>query len=89
MQRVRFLLKKKYFLKLGGLKEKLAFGEDHDFIWRARISGMGIVNTGGQIFTSARKYMQRGWSRTTLKHLALTFIQAKPFWLELHQQRYL
>jgi len=71
-------LGKKAFEALGGYDETLAYGEDHLLVWRARQNGMRLVKSGGTITTSARKYVKRGWTRTTVEHLWLTFKQAAP-----------
>ena len=71
-------LKKEIFTQVGGFKK--TFGEDHHFIWQAKLKGHKLRNTGAKIYTSARKYEQNGWLRTTLGHLILTFKQALPYW---------
>ena len=84
-----FCIEKKIFNRIGPFNGKLPYGEDHDFLWRAKIKGIRISNTGGAIFTSARKYKKGGWSKTTLEHLFCTYKQARPYWQKLREKRYL
>ncbi len=69
------------FQKVGGFDVSLAYGEDHILVWRLRQNGFAVRPIGAKILTSARKYDQRGWGRTTWLHLKLTYLQAWPeFW---------
>ncbi len=69
------------FQKLGGYDETAAYGEDHLFVWKARQNGICLNGIREPIQTSARKYRQHGWWRTTSRHVILTFRQAIPeFW---------
>lgn len=56
------------FRDLGGYDETAPYGEDHLLVRRARRSGIPVRPTGASIMTSARKYRDNGWLRTTLKH---------------------
>lgn len=67
------------FERLGGFDASIACGEDHDLVWRARRAGARIVPLRAPIYTSARKYTERGWWRTTARHLWLTAAQARHF----------
>lgn len=83
-----FLLRKLDWLKLGGFPVEASYGEDHLFVWKARRAGLRLERLPYALATSARKYKQKGWSRTTLNHLVLTWKQAAPeiiLWIE---QRY-
>lgn len=73
-------VKKEVFKQLGGFP--LVSAEDHHFIWQAKLKGHTLRNTGAEIYTSARKYEQNGWVRTTSRHLYLTFKQALPYILK-------
>lgn len=53
---------------LGGFREDLERGEDLDLIVRARCAGLPARPMGLSIATSARRYAQRGWLRTTWQH---------------------
>jgi len=55
------------FERLQGFREDLPRGEDLDFIVRARIAGLRTKRIGTTIHTSARRYRERGWLRTTLE----------------------
>ena len=82
-----FCLNRKLFERLGGFPENVSYGEDHLFVWQARIQKISLRCTGGLIQTSARKYREYGWCVTTLKHLTLTVKQAFPEWLKLLKVR--
>ena len=56
------------FNRLGGFREDLERGEDLDFIFRAHLAGIPIRCTGATILTSARRYREHGWLRTTWRH---------------------
>ncbi|MEN1729703.1 MAG: glycosyl transferase family 2 [Pseudomonadota bacterium] len=62
------LIRKAVFERLGGFREDLARGEDLDFIVRAKDAGVRIQPIGGTVSTSARRYAERGWLRTTIEH---------------------
>lgn len=67
------------FERLGGFDDSLACGEDHDLVWRARRAGVPLHAVGAPIFTSARKYAERGWWATTSAHVRKTLRQARRF----------
>lgn len=56
------------FWHLGGFREDLARGEDLDFVVRARRIGLYPERIPGLIRTSARRYREHGWWRTTWQH---------------------
>lgn len=66
------------FERLGGYDERAAYGEDHLLVWSARRRRIPLRCTGASIATSARKYRERGWLRTTVRHAWLTARQAIP-----------
>lgn len=72
-------LPRAWFARLGGFDESLACGEDHALVWAARRAGLPLLPLRAPIHTSARKYAERGWLRTTLVHLRLTGAQARAF----------
>lgn len=76
-------LRAEHFQQIGPFDESLPYGEDHVFVWMARIHGLRLRCTSESIETSARKYRERGWLRTTLRHLWLTIRQAVPYWWRL------
>lgn len=71
-------LSRAQFERLGGFDEQATYGEDHLFVWKAHRLGIQIRPVGAHMQTSARKYKQRGWLRTTLLHLYRTVMQAVP-----------
>lgn len=72
-----FLLSRELFDRLGPYDEALACGEDHALVWAAHHAGVPVCSLGTTIRTSARKYADQGWARTTFAHLCLTWKQAK------------
>ncbi len=56
------------FRRLGGFREDLERGEDLDFVVRARAAGLPATRIPGLIRTSARRYSDQGWLRTTWQH---------------------
>lgn len=73
------VLPRRLFDSLGGFDESLGSGEDHALIWRAKRAGIPVRSVGAPLLTSARKYAQHGWWRTTARHLRLTCQQAWAF----------
>lgn len=67
-----WLLRRKTFDALGGFDEQFGRGEDLDFIRRARSAGIPLRRHKSVIATSARRYREQGWLRTTFAHLWLT-----------------
>lgn len=57
-----------WFQRLGGFREDMERGEDLNLVVRARRAGLPVRRTGGRIHTSASRYRERGWLRTTLEH---------------------
>lgn len=82
-----FLIPKDLFFKLGGYREDVPFGEDHILTWKVRQEGYQVLSTGTKIYTSARKYRDRGWANTTLRHVWLTITQAAPQFFLLIRKR--
>lgn len=75
------LLPRALFDALGGFDPELDLGEDHALVAAARRAGAAIVSLRAPIHTSARRYAERGWLRTTLRHWGLTAAQAWRFTL--------
>ncbi len=71
-------LSKITFDRLNGFPEDAPYGEDHLLVWRARQIGTRLRCTGTSLSTSARRYRDRGWARTTIDHFFRTFAQATP-----------
>jgi rSAM/selenodomain-associated transferase 2 len=73
------MLPRALYYALGGFDESLPAGEDHALVWAARRAGIPLVALRAPLFTSARRYAEHGWLRTTLRHLRLTVAQARRF----------
>lgn len=58
----------RWFDRLGGFREDLERGEDLDLVVRARQAGLPIRPIHATVCTSARRYRQYGWLRTTWSH---------------------
>lgn len=76
------------FEALGGFDIHAKYGEDHLFIWKAHQTGIKIYCLDESIFTSARKYKNRGWASTTVNHLHLTLKQAVPAAVRLLREKF-
>lgn len=73
------VLRRATFARLGRFDVALSCGEDHDLVWRARRAGVPLRAIGAPLYTSARKYAERGWWTTTAWHLRETWRQARRF----------
>jgi hypothetical protein len=71
------------FNQLGGFPEDAPYGEDHLFVWRAHRAGIPLRCVGSTIETSARKYQQQGWLKTTRRHVVYWTQQAFPEWIKV------
>ncbi len=74
------LLPAAWFRRLGGYDEILVRGEDHRLVWKARQAGLPRHALGVPLYTSARRYAEHGWWRTTIQHLWRTAGQAWTGW---------
>jgi glycosyltransferase involved in cell wall biosynthesis len=72
-----FVLHRDDARRLGPFDPALAYGEDHAWVWRARRLGLPLRALGGSLATSARRYAEQGWAKTTWRHLRLTWQQAR------------
>jgi glycosyltransferase involved in cell wall biosynthesis len=77
-----FFLSKELFFELGPFDEKAEFGEDHLLVWKARQKSVPVCCVEEWISTSARRYRDHGWGRTTSRHLFLTAKQGIPEFLK-------
>jgi hypothetical protein len=82
-----FCLSRDIFCQLGRFDESVPYGEDHLFIWKAHCKRIPVRRVAAQISTSARKYNQDGWLRTTSVHLWRTARQALPQFAGLLMRR--
>lgn len=76
-----------WFARLGGYDEGADYGEDHLLVWHARHAGLPLRRLAAPLESSARKYAEHGWWRTTARHLRLTVRQAWPQWRALRRGR--
>ena len=74
-----FLAPREVFASLGGFDERIGRGEDHAFVHAAHRAGVPLQRLPGRVQTSARRYVEHGWWRTTREHLALTWSQRRDF----------
>lgn len=73
-----FFLSKQTFTRLGGYVEDAEYGEDHLFVWQAKMQGVKLRRCPNKLATSARRYRQQGWLRLTLRYQTLWLKQAIP-----------
>ena len=82
-----FCLSRELFFRLGRYREDVRYGEDHLLVWQALQAGVKVRPTGAKVLTSARKYANKGWLRTTITHVYLWVIQAVPQFFILLKRR--
>lgn len=63
-----YCLRRSDIERLGGFREDLTRGEDLDLLIRARRQGLQLRRLPGTITTSARRYRDKGWLKTTVAH---------------------
>jgi glycosyltransferase involved in cell wall biosynthesis len=63
-----FCIHRQLFQDLGTYSETAPYGEDHLFVWQAHKANVKLNQISATLTTSARKYQQRGWLNTTLRH---------------------
>jgi hypothetical protein len=74
-----FLAPRALFESLGGFDPSVGRGEDHAFVHAAQRAGLPLRRLPGRVATSARRYVEQGWWRTTREHLVLTWRQSRAF----------
>jgi rSAM/selenodomain-associated transferase 1 len=72
-----FCLSRIHFERIGGFPEDVAYGEDHVFVWRAKQNGIALKAIKAILKTSARRYRDQGWLKTTLLFYKLWTRQAR------------
>lgn len=82
-----FVLPASWFERLDGYDEEAVYGEDHLLVWRVRAAGLPLHHIRAPLASSARKYAEHGWWRTTARHLVLTAREAWPQWWALRHDR--
>ena len=73
------LMPRRVYEAIGGFDERIGAGEDHAAIWSARALDIPLRALRAPLYTSARKYAQRGWWATTREHVRSTVDQARRF----------
>lgn len=73
-----FALGRATFEALGGFPADIPFGEDHALVWAAHRGGIPVRSLGLPLYTSARRYRDEGWLRTTGRFFVRTLVQAVP-----------
>lgn len=73
------VMPRRTFSQLGGFNASLICGEDHEFIWRARHNRIPVQPVDAMLLTSARRYAQQGWWKTTRWSIAETWRQTRRF----------
>jgi glycosyltransferase A (GT-A) superfamily protein (DUF2064 family) len=73
------LMPRRVYDAIGGFDEHIGAGEDHAAIWTARALDIPLRALRAPVYTSARKYAQRGWWATTREHVRATVEQARRF----------
>lgn len=76
-----FIMRADCFHHLGNFNEQVRHGEDHLLIWQARKERFALHRLPATLVSSARRYREQGWIRTTARHLWLT---AGQIWLGWH-----
>ena len=79
-----FCISRALFEQMGGFDEQAAYGEDHLFVWKCLRKGVNLHGVDATLGTSARKYANNGWFKTTIKHQYLTYKQALPEFLKTY-----
>jgi hypothetical protein len=72
-------LRRTDFDALGGFDEHCGRGEDLDLVLRARRAGIPLARVASTLSSSARRYREHGWLRTTLSHLRGTWTIRRRF----------
>jgi hypothetical protein len=74
-----FVIARRTLAALGGFRADDGRGEDHALVWRARRAGVRLHPVRATLYTSARRYGERGWLVTTTDHLLETWRQVRRF----------
>ncbi|HET6604450.1 MAG TPA: glycosyltransferase [Xanthomonadaceae bacterium] len=69
------VLPRALFERIGPFDETVDRGEDHLLVWDAHFAGVPVRPVGAPLHSSARRYAEHGWLRTTARHLLLTLRQ--------------
>ncbi len=77
-----FFMSKEVFKELGGYDEDASYGEDHLFVWQAKHQNVSLKPCCSRLRTSARKYLEKGWCKLTLKYQYLWQKQMISEWVK-------
>ena len=75
-----FCIRRDLFEQVGGYDTEVGRGEDHIFVWACKALGIKTYRVKAPIFTSARRYRDKGWLRTTLAHTVIVTSQIWRVW---------
>lgn len=73
-----FCLAKTLFIAVGRYPEDAPYGEDHLLTWRVRQAGFFLKQVPEVLWTSPRKYADKGWLKLTCSYQWLWLKQAAP-----------
>ncbi len=83
-----FFMKKELFEANGPYSVKAAYGEDHLYVRGLRRRKIKLTPIGLPLYTSPRKYEQKGWVRVTILHQYLWIKQAIEDWWQWRNVKY-
>lgn len=67
------------FYKIGGYNINVPNGEDHYLVKECKDHKMKIISINEILYTSPRKYMEKGWLNTTIRHQLMWYRQLLDF----------
>ena len=73
------LLPRSWFVALDAYDESLAYGEDHDLLWRARLQGLKWLELRSSLRSSGRAYERKDWWRFCLRRIGMGLRQSLPY----------
>jgi glycosyltransferase involved in cell wall biosynthesis len=73
-----FFMKRELFEQFGPYSTEALYGEDHLLVREFRRKKIKIVPIGVNLYTSARKYEENGWVKTTLRYQYLWLKHPSP-----------
>lgn len=83
-----FFLKKELFEVNGPYSVEAVYGEDHLFVRSLRRRKIKVTPIGLPLYTSPRKYEQKGWVKVTILHQYLWIKQAIEDWWQWRNGKY-
>lgn len=75
-----FFMKKELFEANGPYSVEVAYGEDHLFVRKLKRKKIAITPIGMELYTSPRKYEEKGWVKVTILHQYLWIKQVIVDW---------